>query len=98
MNKKTELKLNHFIEGFDDESRAYAVMDFYIMKGYEIIYIGETCDISEELTLEMIPKIFEGTDQEMFQSYYYHDSYALTPQESINSAYFSKYCIIYKTK
>ena len=47
--------------------------------------LGKLSELKDKDLERFVEKIFEGTDQEMYQSYYYHDSYEITPKQSFIS-------------
>lgn len=96
---KTNLKENIWINGFDHDFRPH---QFWFSKKHEIkevIYLGKTSEIPEEIAKECVDKI-QPDYELLFCKDYSIDAninvfYSLA-KDSIQSACNQEYCIIYK--
>lgn len=112
---KTKIKEDITIQGFDDKSilnaKVYyltfiAPLPFNDCDDVEILYVGETADISENLAekcvfLKYFTEYKNGIPQYSgYKNYSSNnpDDYVIGAKESIKSACPKKYCIIYKKK
>lgn len=97
------LKDNIWIEGFDEIASGYILQDKIITICDNIIYSVKTSEIPEELAKECVKLLTPKHAISLYQNYKYKLPQLVsftrtTARESIKTACYKEYCIIYKTK